>query len=133
MDYIVIKRFKGQAISGIVNLPYGTELQSKNGFIIHGDLPICSVRSQNAYDHFVVNDDGMGLERGRLIQAIIRTLIQKDALHQERWDKVWNCPRCKKYKRKEFADHWMWNHEFYNASIADLRHIAKLVGAKESG
>lgn len=25
-------------------------------------------------------------------------------------------------------DYWLWNHEFYNAPIEDLRYIAKLVG-----
>ena len=28
-------------------------------------------------------------------------------------------------------DFWLWNHDFYNAEIEDLKHIAKLIGAKE--
>ena len=40
-----------------------------------------------------------------------------------------NCARS--IKRKEHEDFWLWNHDFYNAGIDDLKYIAKLVGAKE--
>ena len=72
------------------------------------------------------------MERGRLTQAIIKCLELKeyDTTYQERWDKVWADPVCQKYKRSDFADHWLWNYEFYNAPLFDLQYIAKLVGAK---
>ena len=44
---------------------------------------------------------------------------------------VWEDPTCQPYKRIEYADFWLWNHDFFNADIDTLRHIAKLVGAKE--
>ena len=31
----------------------------------------------------------------------------------------------------DYEDFWLWNHDFYQADIDVLRHIAKLVGAKE--
>ena len=60
------------------------------------------------------------MERGRMTKAIQSILGKKDVRHQERWDKVWEDELCQKYKRKEYANYWLWNHEFYNAPIEDL-------------
>ena len=43
--------------------------------------------------------------------------------------KVWADPLCQNYKRPEHEDFWIWNHDFYDAPVEDLRHIAALVGA----
>ena len=79
----------------------------------------------------VQNDDGQGLLRGKLIQTIKSTLAKHDEAHQDRWDKIWDDPRCQQYKCSDRDDFWLWNHDFYNAEIEDLKHIAKLIGAKE--
>lgn len=130
MTYITIKRAHFNSISGPVNLPYGTEVECINGVLTLEEQPLCEDHSQNAYDFFSQNDDGNGLERGKLTQAIRKTLEKNDKDYQVRWDKVWTDPICQKYKRVEHADYWLWNHDFYNAKIPDLRHIATLVGVK---
>ena len=38
---------------------------------------------------------------------------------------------CQKYKKAGHEDYWLWNHDFYNADIEDLKYIANLIGAKE--
>lgn len=130
--YVVTKRYKKLAQCGNVNIPYGTECVVVNNHITCDKGIICFVGSQDAFDYFSQNDDGNGLERGRLTQAIIKRLERKeyDLTYQDRWDKVWNDPVCQKYKRSEFTDHWLWNYDFYNAPLFDLQYIAKLVGAK---
>ena len=130
--YIVIMRYKKLAQCGNVNLPYGTECSVVDRHIICDKGIICYVASQDAFNYFSQNDDGDGLERGRLTQAIIKRLDRKehDLTYQDRWDKVWNDPVCQKYKRSDFADHWLWNYDFYNAPLLDLQYIAKLVGVK---
>ena len=69
-----------------------------------------------------------------MTQAIMKTLDQTrgrdDEQHQERWDMVWNDPACQLFKRADDDDYWLWNHDFFNADIDVLRHIAELVGAK---
>ena len=130
MDYITIKRARFKSLSGQVNLPYGTEVVLEDGFLMMDGRPLCAATSQNAHDYFARNDDGQGLERGQLIQAIRQRLEKRDKDYQARWDKVWEDPRCKAFKRKEHADFWLWNHSFYTAEMDDLRHIAALVGAK---
>lgn len=130
MEYITIKRARFNSLFGIVNIPYGTRIDCIGGVLTIEGNQLCSNLSQNAYEFFACNDDGNGLERGKLTQAIQKNLVKRDSQHQIRWDKVWGDTICQKYKRKEHADYWLWNHDFYNAEIADLHHIAALVGVK---
>lgn len=130
--YITARRARFVAIDGRrVNIPWGTALELADGFLLLDGAALCAVTSQNAHDHFARNDDGDGLERGRLTAAIISRLAKRDTNHQKRWDLVWADPACQKYRRMDHADHWLWNHEFFEAPLGDLRHIAGLVGVPE--
>lgn len=128
-DYITYKRFKGMAICGCVNIPAQSSCELDRGFIVYNSKRICSASSENAYRFFARDDDGYGMKRGYLTTSI-QMQLSKSKHHQKRWDKVWSDPICQKYRRIEHADHWLWNHDFFNASIEDLMHIANLVGAK---
>ena len=99
--------------------------------LLYNGKPVCAVFSDCAYEVFAQNDDGQGLLRGKLIQTIKSTLAKHDEAHQDRWDKIWDDPRCQQYKCSDRDDFWLWNHDFYNAEIEDLKHIAKLIGTKE--
>lgn len=131
MKYIVHRRFKAKTICGNVNLPAMTECECDGTVISIGRNIICAAKSQSSHQHFAINEDGMGMERGRLTQAIQKALAKRDESHQARWDKVWADPICQPYKRSDYEDYWLWNHDFFNADIDVLKHIAKLVGAKE--
>ena len=130
MNYIVHRRFKGKAICGDVNIPAMTDVEEVDGVILYDGKPICFVASENANQYFARNDDGNGMLRGNLTQAIHKTLSKRDEKYQERWDKVWDDPVCQPYKRTEYADYWLWNADFYNADIDVLEHIARLVGVE---
>lgn len=132
MKYIVYRRFKGKAICGDVNLPAMTVCEENNGYILYDGKMICVATSENAHQFFARDDDGAGMLRGKLIQAIQKTLAKRDANYQNRWDKVWDNHTCQPYKRIEDDDFWLWNHNFFNADIDTLRHIARLIGAKEA-
>lgn len=127
MDYITHTRFKGMAICGQLNLPALTTLEEVDGMIYYHDMPVCLSKSENAHKHFARNDDNQGMERGGLTSQIIQTLIRKDKGYQDRWDKVWDDEICQKYKRPEHKEHWLWNHQFYNATIEDLEYILNLI------
>lgn len=129
MLYVTVKRAKFNGISGPVNLPYGTKVECTNGSIRKDGKTICRITSHNAHEFFSPDDDGHGLERGKLVQAIKKTLEDRDENYQTRWNKIWEDGLCQKYKRVEHEDFWVWNHEFYCAPIFDLWHIARLVGA----
>lgn len=128
-NYLCRKRARFDGISGQVNIPYGTALICQGGFLMHQNKPLCGITSQNAYDFFSQNDDGMGRERGDLVGRILSRLQKRDSGYQARWNKVWEDARCQKYKRPEHEDHWIWNFDFYNGPVEDLRHIAGLIGA----
>jgi hypothetical protein len=100
--------------------------------ITYDNKPVCVLTSQNAHEYFARNDDEQGVFRGKLTSAIVAKLSKRDGEHQKRWDKVWEDTRCHKYKRPEHADHWLWNHDFFNAPIEDLVYIANLIGIKET-
>ena len=127
--YITRKRAKFNAICGPVNIPYGTALENQGGFLMYQGQQVCGVASQNAFDHFVQNDDGRGRDRGDLVSRIITRLNRRDQHYQDRWNKIWADSLSQKYKRPEHEDHWIWNFDFYNAPVEDLRHIAALIGA----
>ena len=131
MRYIVTRRFRGRAICGAVNLPYGTACETQDGYLMLEDgRRLCAVTSQNAYDYFSRDDDGMGRERGTLVQDIRRTLERRDAKHQARWDALWADEVANRLRRKDSPDFWIWSFDFYNADIPDLKHIANLIGIK---
>ena len=127
MDYICFNRFKQNALCGEVNIPYGTKLDEANNVISYCGNPICYTKSQNAYDYFARNDDGKGLERGKLTSEIIKLLNCKDGKHQNRWYRIWGDLSLLKYKRPEHDDYWLWNYDFFNASIEELNRIKSMI------
>lgn len=138
MRYIVTRRFKDKAICGEVNLPAGTECYVNNGdYVIQYDgKPLCFVASESAHMYFSPDDDGCGMRRGKLIRKIMNKLNRRDPdgsnkKYQARWDKIWADDLCQKFKRVEFEDYWLWNHDFYVADMDELIHIANLIGVKE--
>ena len=128
MRYIVTRRFRGKAICGEVNLPYGTTCEEHDGILVLEDgRKLCADTSQNAYDYFSRNDDGHGLERGKLVQDIRCTLERRDEKHQVRWDKLWADAGANRLRRADHKDFWVWNHDFYNADVNELRRIRLLL------
>lgn len=132
--FIVINRLKKTCPCGEVNLPYGTECDTigygEDKAIICDKGIVCYASSKTARLYFTQNDDGDGKERAKIVESILKLMERKDKDHQKRWDKVWDDSLCQKYKREEFEDYFLWNHDFYNAPISDLKYVAKLVGAK---
>lgn len=161
MTYLVTRRFKAKTMSGIVNLPYGTECELQGETLYHGGKPLCFVTSENAHNYFSRNDDGQGERRGELVHDILARLTENNikyfegdespfgggkiypekfaaykAREKERlsaWDRVWDDQSIRKYKRVEFADYWLFNHDFYNAPIEDLEYILKIVKGETNG
>lgn len=128
-NYLARKRARFEGICGHVNIPYGTALTAQDGFIMWKGQQVCGITSQNAYDYFTQNDDGRGKERGELLNRIIPKLEKRDAGYQARWGKIWEDALCQKYKRPDQEEHWIWNFDFYNGPVEDLRYIAALIGA----
>ena len=131
MKYIVHRRFKDVAICGYVNLPAMTECESENGIIMLDGKPLCRERSENAFQYFAENDDGMGMARGYLTQSIQKTLSKRDPDYQKRWNHIWADAACQNYRRHDYDDFWIWDYNFFHADIDELRRVARMIGAKE--
>ena len=128
MRYIVTRRFRGKAICGEVNVPYGNTCEEHDGILVLEDgRRLCAVTSQNAYDYFSRDDDGNGLERGKLVHDIRHTLERRDAKYQSRWDRLWADEGANKLRRTEHEDYWLWSFAFYNADVNELRRIRLLL------
>lgn len=123
MKYITIKRLKGKCLAGEVNIPALTPIEEKDGILFYDDKPICLNTSRQAHEHFSCNIDGLGLQRGELIQKIEK-LVQGST---RAFDKLKNNELCKRYKKDSDQLVWFWSHDFYNASIEDLEQIYKEV------
>ena len=137
MLYIAIKRYKrpkrGERKS--INIPYGSNLEEHNGNLYYCGVEVCSDHAAVMREYFTRNDDGRGLERGKLSQAIVRTLQIKPGEtreeHDRRWAVCWNDALCMRYRKQAQADMFLWDISFFNAPIEDLSYIAALVGAEK--
>lgn len=126
-DYIVTKRWIGKALFDQVKLPYGTELELRDGRLFHGDQMLCRANSRDAYEYTARNDDGQGRLRGELIHKIKQRLEKRDSNYQKRWDRLWDDDKANTLRRNNFDDFWVWGHAFYNAPIEDLQHVWRLI------
>lgn len=136
-QYVAHRRFKENAICGKVDIKAGDKLTEIGGMLFLGKDPVCCASSENAHQYFAKNNDGYGLLRGQLTQAIQNALARPDRatpeetrLYNQRWDKVWVDKLCAKFKRTDFDDYWLWNHDFFEATILELKYIAGLIGVK---
>ena len=75
----------------------------------------------------------IALCRGKLTAAIIAAVSKRDKGHGERWAKLWADPMACRYRRADHADFWVWSHDFFEANVEDLRHIAALIGVGAKG
>lgn len=134
MIYITTKRFKRKGIDGEFNLPYGMEVESKDGFLWHQEKRICSDHSAVMREYFARNDDGLGQKRSKVAHSIIDAMLMQDGETKEdwqkRWDVLWNDAVCNKYRKDNSETTFLWGIDFYNAPLLDLYHIAALAGVK---
>lgn len=130
MKFITHQRYKGNTVCGAVNIPAMTEVVEEGGLIFYNSLPVCTAHSKVGTTHFCRNDDGCGMERGRLTKEIMKQLVRhgrEDSDNDSRWDKIWSDELCQKYKRPDFEDYWLWDDSFFQAPIDDLQYILRLI------
>ena len=71
MEYITHTRFDGKTMQGEAALiRRGDRLERRGDLLFYKGKPVCVYRSLIGKQHFAINDDGKGLERGDLSYAI---------------------------------------------------------------
>lgn len=127
MKYIARKRYKKKCIQGEVNIPFGTELESLDNILYYKNKPVCTVTSQDAFDYFVSNEDGNGLQRSNLINWILDNTsydkIKDKNKYDDIWQLIWSKKDYYKFKRPDNDSRWLWYKDFYLASIEDLQSL----------
>ncbi len=138
MRYIVHRRLRATGLSGPLNLPFGTVCESNGETILLNGKAIMLRGSELAHQYLARDDDGNGIERGKLTQAIQQTLRRKPRATEKQLaerKRLWgivlqNEPKFRHFRMREHADFWCWSDDFFNADIAELREFAGLIGAK---
>ena len=136
MKYITHNRFKQLAACGeTLNIPYGTELKTVGNFIVSPEgKPICYPTSENAKMHFARNDDGQGLERGKLTWAIAysrrvrpgpnggqqRFTEQEIKLLEDKWA----------HFLRQDVEVILFNEDFFAAAVPELKELADALHIK---
>lgn len=128
MNYIVHKRFKQTGASGErYNFPYGTELETIGNFIAYNNEAVCTTTSQQAHEYFARNDDGRGLERGKLTYAIAFS-----SRHPNKTDTFRFTPEQRNLLIEKYShflipsEEWiLFNHNFFNAEVEELEEMAQ--------
>lgn len=132
MKYITHHRFRGTAMNGIkINIPYGTELELKKGFIIAPDgTPVCYPTSENAHIHFSRNDDGHGLERGALTHAAAYS--RRDAGNGCRFTEAEAETLVRDWPHflRQDVDTVIFNGRFFEADVRELEALASALNIK---
>lgn len=123
MEYLVVRRFRGVCLCGRVNLPAGTACTCREGVIYWGETPVCLVASDVAHRFFAPNFDGLGWQRGQLIEKILRRM----RLDKRRARKLCLDPVACRYRRTEHRDTFLWSHGFFVAPVEELQYLLHLL------
>ena len=138
----------------------GDTFETTGDFIIKNNAVVCRILSQNGIDHFAVNDDGCGIERGYILSEIYHREVQIDIeMQQPVFDEEGNLTGYVKvpakqavrftadeqeyllanypdyFEMEEFdADesHFKMKEEFYSIDMETLRKIAGYLGVKST-
>lgn len=136
MKFITHHRYKELAACGErLNIPYGTELETEGNFIVTPEgKAVCYWTSENAKKHFSVNDDGRGLERGRLTYAIAYSERRRQSAEgavyrfsdeeRETLERDWA-----KFLRQDL-DVILFNEDFFAAEPEELKRLADAIKIK---
>lgn len=132
MQYITHRRFHKMAACGEeMNIPYNSTFDTIAGFIASESKTICRTKSIDAYMYFARNDDGNGIERGKLTYDIAyadRNVKRDDGYHYRFTDEEIEM-LVKEYPHflKKTGDYILFNYDFFNAEIEELRELHKKI------
>ena len=128
-QYIAKKRFKGIAIGGTVNIPFGTVCDVRGDFIFYGDIKICAVSSFNSLEYFWGYDASNPteeIERQRLACTLWDLVPKDDGDELLSEGNSW-----KKYgKLVEFTGRmciWKWDEKIRDLPKTTLQHLIACV------
>lgn len=132
MEYITHHRYKAEGACGErMNIPYGTTFNTIGKFIATEDgKAICYTTSENAHLHFARNDDGRGLERGALTYAIAYGQRRTPSGFRFTEEEIDILERDWRHFLRDDVDVILFNHDFFEADVAELERLAAAINIK---
>ena len=130
-EYITHTRFDGKDINGReILIRRGHKLERKGELLYYDERPVCVHRSLVGKQHFAINDDGLGLERGDLTYAIAyspRVRHSDDGERQQRFTDAELETLNTKWVEylKPNVDMLLFNDKFFELSTDVLKEIAR--------
>ena len=122
---IVFRKFNNLAICGEVDIAEGTPLETSSNFAtFKSGEQITRLYSENYIKHFARDDDGNGMERGKLTYAIAHAPREGKTGARLTDDECEILRRDWSRYLMPYDDTILFNNSFYDASIEDLRLIA---------
>ena len=136
--YLVYKPFtKHFGLNKEKTYPVGTVFININDRICYENRLMCYRDSAKANECLVGDDDGCGMERGKLLDEIALLILgEKDK--EMRYSKImrlWKDPVAMKYSRMSDPDTepFLWTAEIRTAPLDDLKSIIQLLENAERG
>lgn len=132
--YICTKPFNGIAETGkTVHIKQGETLDCIAGRIARHNASVCLTTSYVAHQHFAINDDGRGMERGLLTYAI--AFEPREREHDDGY--VYRFSQDELDMLCEHYEHWLkqkapllFNHDFFQADVDALKELAEKLDIK---
>ena len=128
--YITACRVKADdMICGYVNLPWGTECETTDSgmlYFVKDGKPkvLCSATSERGYQWFAYNEDGLGIERKRIINESIDIMAKMPDKDEKFSAFLYDATAMKYKKNPNDMNEWAWDRaKVHTAPIADLEHI----------
>lgn len=122
--YVCHTRYKKKGASGReYNIARGERFDVIANFIACDNAAICSIRSEDAYKYFAIDDDGKGLERGELTHDIAYSDRRPNKNNGYRFTEAQIEVLEKEFKKflRSDVDTILFNHEFFNADVDELK------------
>ena len=70
-EYIAHERYSGKDINGDeILIRRGNRLERKGDVLFYKDKPVCVHRNLVSKQHFAINADGLGIERGKITRRL---------------------------------------------------------------
>ena len=118
MKYICTRDYSGVIGNGdTADVAYGAEFDTIGSFIAFENKALCRIGSQIAKEHFAINDDGNGLERGAITHyfAFEHSFSEAEATTLQT-------------KYPQFLNDGVFSQEFFDADIDTLRSLMSEFG-----
>ena len=131
MEYITHTRYSGKDMNGEdILIRRGQRLERRGDILFYNDNPVCIYRSLIGKMHFAKNDDGLGLERGKLSYEIAYSpRVRYSGERQQRFsdDELETLHRDWPQYLKPDTDMLLFNDKFFEESPDVLKQIAEAV------